>query len=158
MSKELLKLNDTTDDQFVMIREFSAPKSLVFEVLTRSEHIVKWSCPKSMKVTFSETELKVGGAYKFGMRSVSNKGAEMILAGVYREIDEPNKIVYTQIYQMPDGNSSPETLITITLDEDKGITQMIFHHTGFMSKQGRDNARMGWEEAFDKIVSILSSN
>lgn len=103
-----------------------------------------------MKVTFSEGDLKVGGIYKFGMKLLSNKGPEMILTGEYREIDEPNKLVYTQVYQMPDGNVSPETVITITLDENDGKTQMIFHHTGFMNKQGRDNARMGWADAFDK--------
>ena len=157
MSEELLKLNETTEDQLVIIREFSAPKALVFEVLTKYEHIAQWSSPKNMNITFSEGNLKVGGTYKFGMKSVSNQGPERILVGAYKEIDSPSRLVYTQSYLMLDGNKSPETVINITLDNDNGKTQMIFHHTGFMSKEGRDMARMGWEQAFNKLVSVISS-
>jgi uncharacterized protein YndB with AHSA1/START domain len=79
------------------------------------------------------------------------------MIGKYKEIEGPNKLVYTQSYQMPDGKISPETVININLDEDNGKTQMIFQHSGFMSKQERKMARIGWEQAFDKLASVVSS-
>lgn len=155
MKNELLELNETTDDQIVIIREFNAPIKLVFEALTQHEHIMKWNCPNSMKVTFSEGDLKVGSTYRYGMQSLSGSGPEMILTGEFKEIDEPTKLIYTQVYQMPDGNTSPETTISITLEEDNDKTQMIFHHSGLM--QGRDQARGGWEQALAKLDTVISS-
>jgi uncharacterized protein YndB with AHSA1/START domain len=157
MDQEVLKLNDTTDDQLVMIKKFSAPKNLVFEALINHKHIIKWSSPYNMTVTFSQGDPKVGGKYKFGMKPVSNQGPERILIGKYKEIEDPNKLVYTQSYQMSDGKISPETVIDITLDEDNGKTQMIFQHSGFMSEKERNMARNGWEQAFDKLDSVVSS-
>lgn len=39
MIQELLDLNKTTDDTLVIIREFAAPQELVFDILTKKEHI-----------------------------------------------------------------------------------------------------------------------
>ena len=156
MTQNLLELNETTDDQLVIIREFTAPKTLVFEVLTKHEHIIKWSCPNGMTVSFSEGVLKVGEKYRFGMESPDG-AHKVVLTGEYQEIQQPDKLVYTQAYTMPDGSTNEETLITIRLEEIGNKTQMIFHQNGFTSAAGRDNAIKGWNEAFDKIENLLEN-
>lgn len=155
MDRKILELNETTDDQLVIIREFNAPQKIVFEALTKHEHIVNWASPKGMEVTYSKGDLKVGSTYEYAMKSPN--GPEMVLTGEYREIDPYNKLVYTQTYRGRDGTNSPETLISITLKQDGDKTQMIFHHTGFATKQGRDNASMGWPAAFDKLTEVINS-
>ncbi|MFW9855496.1 MAG: SRPBCC domain-containing protein [Candidatus Thorarchaeota archaeon] len=156
MTQKLLELNETTTDQLVVIREFAAPKKLVFDALTQHKHIKKWNCPKNFVVTFSEGELKVGNTYKYGMQSESREGPEIILTGEYREIDPPDKVVYTQTAVRPDGKAGPETVIAITLEEKNGKTHMVFRHTGFPAKEWRDNALTGWNQAFDKLKSHLA--
>ncbi len=157
MKHELEKLNGTTDDHLVIVREFSAPREKVFEVLTNPDHVKKWSCPTSMKITFSEGDVKVGGTYRFGMQSASGKGPEMVLTGSYKEINRPERVVYTQFMEMPDGKKSPETEIEILLEENKGTTQMVFHHSRFPSAGDRDNARIGWTDAFGKLTDLVHS-
>jgi len=151
MTIELLERNTSTDDELVIIREFAVPKSLVFNALTDHDHIKKWSSPKNYDVTFSEGKLKVGGKYSYGMQS--GEGPELVMTGEYKEIDRPDKIVYTQ--SRIDAPSS-ETEISITLEEHDGKTMMVFHHTGFPSKEFRDGAVHGWNEAFGKLETHLT--
>jgi len=152
MKDELLKRNTSTDDELVIIREFEVPKSLVFSALTEHEHIKKWNSPKNLDVTFSESELKVGGKYSYGMQS--GEGPEFVMSGEYKEIDWSGKLVYTQSRQ---GAPGPETEISITLEEHVGKTTMEFHHSGFPTKEFRDGAIQGRNQAFEKLESHLTS-
>ena len=152
-TKEKKILSDT---ELVITREFVVPKSLVFKALTEHEHIKKWNSPKNLDVTFSEGELKVGGRYSYGMQS--GDGPEYVLTGEYKEIKQPDRIAFTQSQaNEPDGSSGPETEISISLEEHEGKTTMEFHHRGFPSKEFRDGAIHGWNQAFEKLESHLTS-
>jgi uncharacterized protein YndB with AHSA1/START domain len=140
------------DEKLVIKREFAVPKSLVFKALTDHEHIKKWNSPKNLDVTFSEGELKVGGKYSYGMQS--DEGPEFVMAGEYKEIVQPARLVYTQSRL---GAPGPETEISITLEEHEGKTTMEFHHTGFPNEEYRDGAIHGWNQAFEKLESHLTS-
>jgi uncharacterized protein YndB with AHSA1/START domain len=152
MAEELLTRNTSTDDKLVIFREFAVPKSLVFKALTEHEHIKKWNSPQNFDVTFSEGKLKVGEKYSYGMQS--GEGPELVMAGEYREINSPDRLVYTQSRR---GAPGPETEISITLEEHNGKTTMVFHHSGFPSKEFRDGAIHGWNQAFEKLESHLTS-
>ncbi|MFW9890526.1 MAG: SRPBCC domain-containing protein [Candidatus Thorarchaeota archaeon] len=147
-----LERNTSVHDELVITRDFAAPRALVFKALTEHEYITKWSCPKNFDVTFSEGELKVGGKYRYGMRS--SEGPEFVMIGEYKEIDEPSRLRYTQSRL---GAPNSETEINITLEEHEGKTTMVFHHAGFASKEFRDGAVHGWNEAFEKLESHLTS-
>ncbi len=157
MTKELLERNTSTDDELVFIKEFGVPKSLVFRALTEHEHIKKWKGPKNFHVTYSESELQVGGKYRYGLKPP--EGAEIELIGEFKEIDQPDRLVYTQsrLGAAPDGGPSPETVISVTLEEHEGKTTMVFHHAGFPGKEFRDRAIQGWTGAFEKLESHLTS-
>jgi uncharacterized protein YndB with AHSA1/START domain len=139
-------------EELVIIREFVVPKNLVFDALTEHQHIKKWNSPKNLDVTFSEGELKVGGTYRYSMRS--GRGPEFVLTGEYKEIERPDRLVYTQSQANGPG---PETVITITLDESESKTTMTFQHSGFPTKEFRDGAIHGWNQAFEKLESHLTS-
>lgn len=140
------------DDELVITREFPVPKSLVFSALTEHDHIQKWNSPKNFDVTFSEGSLEVGGKYSYGMRS--GDGPEYVMTGKYKEISQPDRLVYSQSRV---GAPDSETEISIFLEENEGKTRMIFHHTGFSSKEFRDGAIHGWNDAFEKLEHHLSS-
>ncbi len=48
--------------EIVLTREFSAPIQLVFDVLTKPEHVRKWFAPYEEKVTVCSIDLRVGGS------------------------------------------------------------------------------------------------
>jgi len=149
---DLLERNTSTDDELVIVKEFNAPKSMVFKALTEHHHIKKWNSPKNLDVTFSEGELRVGETYRYGMRA--GEDPEYIMLGEYKEIDKPNRLVYTQSRH---GAPDSETEIAITLEENEGRTKMVFQHSGFPSKEFRDGAIHGWNQAFGKLENHLTS-
>jgi uncharacterized protein YndB with AHSA1/START domain len=152
LTVDLLERNTSTDDELVIVKEFNAPKSMVFKALTEHHQIKKWNSPKNFDVTFSEGELKVGGSYSYGMRF--GEGPEFVMTGEYRGIEERNRLAYTQSRL---GAPDSETEIRITLKEHEGKTTMVFHRIGFPSKEFRDGAVHGWNDAFEKLGSMRTS-
>src|SRR5262249_38058582 len=49
--------------EIVTTREFDAPIELVFDVLTKPEHVSKWFAPFTCEVTKCSIDLRVGGNY-----------------------------------------------------------------------------------------------
>ena len=47
----------------VMTRKFDAPIALVFDVLTKPEHVSRWFAPFSCQATACTIDLRVGGDY-----------------------------------------------------------------------------------------------
>ncbi len=152
MIQELLKLNETTDDTLVIIREFTAAQDLVFDVLTKAEHLAKWQVPSNMEINLVETDFVKGGKYKISMHS-PDKGFDFELFGVYEEIDPPNKVVFTQ--NVP--GAEPMSTITITLNQDGDKTQMVFKQSGIASKQMRDHGLNGWAPVFDRLSEYITN-
>ena len=51
------------DLEIVLTREFDAPIQLVFDVLTKPEHVSNWFAPFECVVTECSIDLRVGGDY-----------------------------------------------------------------------------------------------
>ena len=49
--------------EIVTTREFDAPLELVFDVLTKPEHVSKWFAPRGEEITECSIDLRVGGSY-----------------------------------------------------------------------------------------------
>jgi len=50
------------------------------------------------------------------------------------------------------------TLVTVTLTERGGKTEMSFRQTGFDSVESRDGHAGGWNECFAKLENLLSES
>ncbi len=87
----------------------------------------------------------------------SPEGELLHLAGVYREIVPPERLVFTHAWTDEDGKPGPETLVTVTLAEEGGKTVMTFRQTGFSSTESRDGHGGGWTECFDKLDELLAT-
>ena len=49
--------------EIVITREFDAPIALVFDVLTKPEHVSKWGATPPDRMTECSIDLRVGGSY-----------------------------------------------------------------------------------------------
>ena len=81
------------DLDVVMTRKFDAPIALVFDVLTKPEHVSKWFAPFSCEATECSIDLRVGGDYH--MAFVTEDGAECSFRGTYLEVERPTRTVAT---------------------------------------------------------------
>ena len=110
-----------SDRQIRMTRLFDAPRRLVFEAMSKPEHIRRWwgNLGDGYSVPVCEVDLRVGGAWKFVNRTPN--GEEAVFYGRYREIVPPERVVFTEIYApFPDA----ESVVTTVLTEEQGKTRM----------------------------------
>jgi uncharacterized protein YndB with AHSA1/START domain len=105
----------TQERELVITRVIDAPRGLVFKTWTQPEHIARWWGPRGFTTIHCEMDVRVGGAYRFGMRSP--QGTEHWKRGVYREIVEPDRVVFTFAWENADGTLGHELLTTVTFDE-----------------------------------------
>ncbi len=107
------------DTQILIMREFDAPRHLVFKAWTTPELIKRWWSGGRGTVTTAEVDLPVGGRWRYAM--VADGGAEVAFHGEYREIVPDERIVWTEVFEsMPDA----EAVSTLTLTEKDGRTTL----------------------------------
>src|SRR5918992_4804177 len=68
------KVTLPADEQILIVREFDAPKHLVYKAFTTPELVKRWWSGQRGEVTLAEIDLRVGGAWRYVM--VANGGFE----------------------------------------------------------------------------------
>ena len=139
------------DLEIVITREFDAPIQLVFDVLTKPEHVRKTSMEGEVKVC--SIDLRVGGKYHFVF--VTDDGTEMSFRGTYLEVEPPTRTVQTWLF---DGWPGAEAVETTELHEAHGVTKLT-QRLAFRDQAGRDHMTKydGMEENFDNAEDLLRS-
>lgn len=144
------------DRVLIIERVLDAPRSLVFKAWIDSQHLAHWFGPRGFNMTFCQMDLRVGGTYRFGMRSP--EGTDHYIKGVYREIREPERLVCTYAWTDADGNPTrPETTLSLTFDDLDGKTKLTLHQAVFESVTACDAHRGGWTTSLDKLAEFVAS-
>jgi uncharacterized protein YndB with AHSA1/START domain len=109
-----------SDHEIRMTRLFNAPRQLVFDAMTKPEHVRQWwGClGEGYSVPVCEIDLRPGGAWRFVNRHPKGEAA---FHGEYREITPPSRLVFTEIFEdYPDA----VTVVTTDFTEEGGKTRM----------------------------------
>lgn len=153
-----LSVTTPSDREIVLTRTFNAPRKLVWEAITKAEHVRRWYGCAAFSFTTCEIDLRVGGSYRYCMQTPD--GIDHTMTGVYREIVAPERIVHTERYETT-GFTSPDALVTMTLIEQGGRTrlQSVVLHPTKESRDGHLNAGMetGAREVFDRLAALLAT-
>ncbi len=141
------------DLEIVITREFNAPIALVFDVLTKPEHVRKWFAPFECEVTKCSIDLRVGGSYHIAF--VTGDGTECSFRGTYLEVEPPTRTVETWLFE---GWPDAEAVESTDLHETDGVTKLT-HRLAFRDKAGRAHMTKsdGIEDSFDKLEDLLRS-
>ena len=141
------------DLEVVITREFEAPIALVFDVLTKPEHVTRWFAPFTCAVTECSIDLRVGGDYHIVF--VTEDGVECSFRGTYLEIERPTRIVDTWLFE---GWPEADAVESVDLLEAHGVTKLTMT-LAFRDRAGRDhmNTHDGQEDSFDKMEDYLRS-
>jgi uncharacterized protein YndB with AHSA1/START domain len=145
----------TSERELTITCVFNAPRSLVFNVWTQPEHFSCWLGPKDFTTIGCQMNVQVGGMYRACIRSP--EGNDHWMQGVYREVIEPERLVFTFAWE--DENSQPkhETLVTVIFIEQNNQTLMTFHQAIFESTELRNSHHSGWSECFDRLATYLTA-
>lgn len=113
------------EQEFVIERQFAAPRSLMFQVFTQPEHLKRWWAPRPYTISTCTVDLRPGGIWHYSMRSP--EGQEHWARSVYNEIVPPEKLAYTSTFADEHANpieGVPEHLTTVIFTEEGGKTQV----------------------------------
>jgi uncharacterized protein YndB with AHSA1/START domain len=139
--------------EIVTTRQFDAPLALVFDVLTKPEHVSKWFAPFKDQVTECSIDLRVGGSYHIVF--VTPEGKECSFRGTYSVVEPPRRTVATWLFEgWPDANA----VETVELHETDGVTTLTMRMV-FRDQAGRDHMTTndGQEDSFNKLEDYLRS-
>jgi uncharacterized protein YndB with AHSA1/START domain len=148
---------------------FDAPRELVFAAWTQPEHFARWWGPEGFTTPMCEIDLRVGGSYRYCMRSP--EGEEVWVRGAYREVVPPQRLVLTDSFTDAEGNLVPGehyglapgfpqgALLEVTFAEEPGNrTRLTLRHfMGDRPAQEREGASTGWLQSLDRLVAHLAS-
>jgi uncharacterized protein YndB with AHSA1/START domain len=156
------KLTLPTDEQILITREFDAPRHLVYKAWTTPELVKRWWSGQRGEVTSAEIDLRVGGTWRYVM--VASEGFEVAFHGEFREIVPNERIVNTEVYEMPDApplapEDEPLNIVTFTEIDGRTTLSVLVQTT---SKELRDlivdsGMEGGMQEAMDLLEQVAVS-
>ena len=85
--KNELTVTLPSDKTILLTRVFNAPRELVFDAMTKPEHVKNWWGPRWTFMTVCEIDFRVGGTWRYALRTADGK--EVRFKGVYHEIVPP---------------------------------------------------------------------
>lgn len=141
------------DRTLVITRLFDAPRSLVFKAWTDPAHLARWWGPKGFALTSMEADVRPGGATRRALRAET--GEMCIKRGAYREIVEPERLVFTYADEDAEGRLGPETLVTVTFADEGQKTRLTLHQALFETRALRDGHGWGWGSALERLAEYL---
>jgi uncharacterized protein YndB with AHSA1/START domain len=139
--------------EIVTTREFDAPIGLVFDVLTKPEHVRNWFAPFTCVVTECSIDVRAGGSYHIVF--VTEDGKTCSFRGTYLEVEPPTRTVQTWLFE---GWPDAEAVESVDLREADGVTRVTMR-MAFRDRNGRDHMDKtdGQEDSFDKLEDYLRS-
>ena len=150
-----------SDREVLVTRKFDAHAELVFDVLTKPEHVRVWFGAKELEVC--EIDFRVGGTYHFVGFVMEGDTATCSFRGTYRQIERPVRLVGTWVF---DGRPDAEAVETVELHEADGITTMT-DRLAFADQATRDSmvwvaadgvhADEGGQVAWDRLEDYLTT-
>jgi uncharacterized protein YndB with AHSA1/START domain len=120
-NSDTFQVTTPSDREIRLTRLFDAPRDLVFEAMSKPEHITQWwgRLGDGYSVPVCEVDLRPGGKWRFSNRTP--KGEVATFYGVYREVAPPGRVVFTEIFEpFPDA----ESVVTAILTEENGKTRL----------------------------------
>lgn len=121
MAQDKLTVATQGDREVVFTRAFGASRELVFDCMTKPDLVKRWLLgPPGWTMPVCEIDLRVGGKFRYVWRN--QDGRDMGMAGVYREIVAPERIVHNEVFD--DNWTGGETTVTSTLTETGGRTTL----------------------------------
>lgn len=144
--------------ELFIIREFDAPRDLVFKAHTDPELYIKWVGPREMTMTIEKWESRDGGSYKF---THERDGHKYAFFGVNHEILKPERIIGTFEF---DGLPERGHVIlgTTKFEELPGDRTRLVHQSVFQSVADRDGMiqsgmERGVNDGYEKLDQLLET-
>jgi uncharacterized protein YndB with AHSA1/START domain len=134
-------------------RVYDAPRGLVFACMITPEHLTHFWGPigTSTPLQNIKVDARPGGVFETIMVNDAD-GAEYPMRGVFVEVVEPERLVWTE----RDVEGGMTTSVTFTdLGDDR--TEVVAHQTNVPEMYRTPEAEQGMQSSFDRFAAYLAS-
>jgi uncharacterized protein YndB with AHSA1/START domain len=152
-------------------RTFNASQQQVWDAFTNAELLSEWWGPKGAKINVKTFDFKLNGLFLYSMENPD--GMKLWAKFVYKEIEEPEKIVFINSFSDENGRIGknpwlpvwPEEIINyLTLKEENGQTILTLEGHPINASEEEvnayegmtDNMQAGFKGTFDKLDELLT--
>jgi uncharacterized protein YndB with AHSA1/START domain len=144
-----------TAQEIPITRVFDAPRELVWKAWTEPDQLAQWWGPPGWTTPLDTITMDVRPGGAFRLTGISEDGTEMPQEGVYREVVEPERLVFEE----PAKNNWHEgavSVVTLT-DLGDGRTEMVSHMTIQTTDEMRARAEAGIAGSLDRLAEYLEA-
>jgi uncharacterized protein YndB with AHSA1/START domain len=147
------------DRELVFTRVFDAPREIVFKAWTDPERLKRWWGPNGFTNPVCELDPRPGGAIRIHMRGPD--GTVYPNRGVFHEIVEPERLVFSIGADDQQGNIIIEVVNTVTFTEQGGKTTLTLQSR--IIKATAEAApylagmESGWSQALDHLAAEIAA-
>ena len=145
------------ENGLTITRVFDAPREQVWKEWTEPERFADWYGGSEAEVPLSTVSMDVrpGGSWRATMFAGPER-REIHWKGEYREVVEPERLVFTVSDQPHD--DAYELVIVVLTDLGDDRTEMHFEQRGVLPPEVYEAAEEGWSTFFDRIAERLAAS
>jgi uncharacterized protein YndB with AHSA1/START domain len=146
--------------EFLITREFDAPRELVFRAFTDPKLYVQWLGPRKYKMNLEKFEPRSGGMWRYTHKD--RDGNEFGFHGVYHEVLAPERMIDTFEFEgLPEkGHVSLETAKFMELPGERTrlTVQAVFQSVADRDGMLQSGAEAGINESYERLDELLEKN
>jgi uncharacterized protein YndB with AHSA1/START domain len=135
-------------------RVIHADADTLFQAWTDPQELMHWWRQEGEGWSFAgaSLDLRPGGRYRLSMRAPD--GTTHTAHGIYREIDRPERLVFTWDWE---GRSVGDTEVTVTFRRvDAEHTEVVLTHERFTDPARMGRHQQGWSELLNLLEQHVS--
>lgn len=161
----------TGEEAFIISGSFDAPRPLLWKALTEPERMAKWWGPKGFSVAAAKMDFRPGGGYLSCMKAPD--GGAMWGRFIYREIEEPSRIVLVHSFSDENGGVTRhpmsatwplEMLSIFSLETAGERTRLTIRWLPINASdeeratfaEAMDSMKLGWTSTLDQLAEYLA--
>ncbi|MGU3359609.1 SRPBCC family protein [Methylobacterium sp. M6A4_1b] len=147
-------MTDSTGRELVLERLIHAAPAALYRCWTEPDLIKRWFAPKPFVVTEAETDLRPGGATRIVMRGPD--GSEFPSVGVYLELVENARIVFTDAYVRAwEPSAKPFFTGIVTFEPEGEITRYTARVRHWSAEDCAAHEAMGFHDGWGRCADQL---
>jgi uncharacterized protein YndB with AHSA1/START domain len=145
--------------ELVLTRLIDVPREKLYRAWTDPALLKQWFCPKPWEVTVAEIDVRPGGASYIVMRGPD--GTEMPMHGVYLDVVENERLVFTDAYtEAWQPSKKPFMTAIVTFEDEGGKTRYTARARHWTDEDREAHEKMGFHEgwgiACDQLTELAS--
>ena len=144
---------EATAQEVTITRTYDAPRELLWRAWTVPEELAQWWGPPGWTTPLDSVTMDVRPGGAFRLTSLSDEGEEMPVAGTYREVVEPERIVLEEPPEQA-WHEGSVSVVTFT-DLGDGRTELALQATIQTTDEMRLQAEGGMRATLDRLAEHL---